>query len=214
VDAITGFTRYTGSVRAGTTRLDGLSPDRRRRRGLARTWQAGELFNELTVAENVRVPLQPIGLRSVMRDLFGRASAADADDVRQILEIVGLGEHGDRKPQELSLGQQKLVGVARAMAGRPGVLLLDEPAAGLDSAESALFGTRVRTIAQGGTAVLLIDHDMSLVLEVCDVVYVLDFGNLIAHGPPAEVRADERVLKAYLGVDINDAAGGAEDYVP
>ena len=140
--------------------------------------------------------------------MFAR-SGSIAAEVAQVLDVVGLGAHADRHPTELSLGQQKMVGVARALAGRPSVLLLDEPAAGLDSAESASFGHQVRRIADSGIAVLLIDHDMSLVLEVCDRVAVLDFGVPIAYGTPADVRVDERVLTAYLGVEVSELSDGS-----
>jgi ABC-type branched-subunit amino acid transport system ATPase component len=102
----------------------------------------------------------------------------------------------------LSLGRQKLVGVARALAASPSCLLLDEPAAGLDSSESWELGRRLEAIAHRGTAVLLVDHDMDLVLEVCSHVYVLDFGRVIASGSPSEIRSDERVIGAYLGSGV------------
>ena len=113
--------------------------------------------------------------------------------------VSGSPTSRDRMPSELSHGQRKLVGVARALAPEPQLLLVDEPAAGLDSRESEELGTRLRGVVEEGTAVLLIDHDMGLVLSVCDYIYVIDSGALIAEGTPAEIRNDARVIAAYLG---------------
>lgn len=116
------------------------------------------------------------------------------------LELVGLADAADEAPSSLSHGRQKLVGVARALAGSPRVLLLDEPAAGLDSTESAEFGATVRgVIDDRGIGGLLIDHDTELVFGVCDRIVVLDFGRVIASGTPSEIRDDDRVVAAYLG---------------
>jgi branched-chain amino acid transport system ATP-binding protein len=117
---------------------------------------------------------------------------------------VGVDTPLDRLPAELTQGERKLVGVARALAGSPRVVCLDEPAAGLDSAESEQLGRRLREVADSGTGMLLVDHDMGLVLSVCDEIVVLEFGHVIATGTPEEVRRDRRVVEAYLG------AAGAE----
>jgi branched-chain amino acid transport system ATP-binding protein len=202
VDAVTGFTTCTGTVELDGERLDGLPPHRRRALGLTRTWQSGELFGNLTVAENILVAARPGGAKALWRDVFRRSDAAGKAVVDRALDAVGLTGVGGTLARDLTLGQQKLVGVARALAGTCRLLLLDEPAAGLDSNESLEFAERVRSIAAQGPGVLLIDHDMSLVLGVCDVVCVLEFGIPIFTGPPEAARTDPAVVAAYLGAPM------------
>lgn len=208
VDAVTGFTPYTGNVTLEGTALDRLGTHRRRRAGLARTWQAGELFGDLTVAQNLAVAIQPTGLRMLFADILG-GSAPPSETIDAALELVGVPGVADQRPGELTLGQQKLVGVARALVGGSKVVLLDEPAAGLDTHESQDFGRHLRRIATAGVGVLLIDHDMSLVLDTCSRLYVLNFGVVIADGEPARIREDPRVIAAYLGTTRTDADDAA-----
>lgn len=206
VDAVTGFTSAEGAVHLGGDRIDGLRPHVRRRRGLSRTWQSGELFGNLTVEQNVVVAKRPGGIATLVNDLVGRRRPGADPDVARALDVVGLDGFSDRLARDLTLGQQKLVGVARALVGTCSLLLLDEPAAGLDSAESLEFAHRIHKIVEnGGPGVLLIDHDMSLVLGVCDRVYVLEFGKLIFEGTPADARTDPAVVAAYLGVPMENA---------
>jgi branched-chain amino acid transport system ATP-binding protein len=179
IDAITGFVRARGRVELDGRDLSRLAPHERARSGLTRTWQATELFDDLTVGENVAV---------------AAARPADADRA-----LAGLEAIADRLPAQLSQGERKLVGVARALAAAPRVVCLDEPAAGLDSAESDQLGRRLRQVVDAGTGMLLVDHDMSLVLSVCDWIVVLEFGEVIATGTPEQVRRDRRVVEAYLG---------------
>ena len=112
-------------------------------------------------------------------------------------------DYAHEPPTNLSLGQQKLVGVARALASRPRLVMMDEPAAGLDSSESRALGERLLDIVEHDISIFLIDHDMGLVLEVCDYIYVLDFGRIIAQGTPTEIRSDEAVIEAYLGAEVS-----------
>jgi ABC-type branched-subunit amino acid transport system ATPase component len=164
-----------------------LAPHSRVHEGLARTFQALELYDDLSVEENVSVAASDAHR--------GERSAT----VTHAMRLVGIEGLRDRPAGELSQGQRQLVSIARACATRPSVLLLDEPAAGLDTGESAWLGERIRTIADTGTAVLMIDHDVNLVLSLCDHIYVLDFGSLIAEGDAAAIRGDRRVAEAYLG---------------
>ncbi|PXW35765.1 ABC transporter ATP-binding protein [Nocardia sp. 348MFTsu5.1] len=198
VDAVTGFTRATGEVLLSGSNIEKQSSHRRRSAGMARTWQAGELFVDLTVAENLAVAVQRPGLKALVADVF-TGSKPPAKTIGEALAIVGLTDVADRRPGELTLGQQKMVGVARALVGGTRLVLLDEPAAGLDTHESKAFGDELRRISGSGIGVLLIDHDMSLVLEVCDRLYVLDFGKVIASGKPEDIRNDPAVISAYLG---------------
>jgi ABC-type branched-subunit amino acid transport system ATPase component/branched-subunit amino acid ABC-type transport system permease component len=199
VDALTGFTRSSGEVIVKGDRHDELPPHERARRGMVRTWQAGELFEDLSVADNVRVASE-FGNEalSMLRDTV-RPTTKPTAEVGRALSLMSLTDVADRKPSELPLGRQKAVGMARALAMEPTVLLLDEPAAGLDSTESMAFGDQLRTIAGTGVGCLLIDHDMHLVMSVCDRVYVIEFGKQIAEGTPEQVRNDPKVLESYLG---------------
>jgi branched-chain amino acid transport system ATP-binding protein len=199
IDAVSGFTAASGEVWVGSTQVDAMRAHRRRRLGLARTWQAGELFNDLTVGDNLAAACQSPGIGMVAADLLRRRSRRRDPAVERALGAVGLADAADRRPSDLPLGEQKLVGVARALVGDPSVLLLDEPAAGLDSEESLLLGAQLRTLAAAGTGVLLVDHDMHLVLQACDRLYVMDFGKVIASGRPSEIVADADVVAAYLG---------------
>jgi branched-chain amino acid transport system ATP-binding protein len=204
VDALTGFARCSGEISMGQRRIDRLRPHARRAAGLSRTWQSGELFASLSVGENVLAAARTMTATTLFRDLFGRHDAG-TELVARALQLVGLEGLESTRAGDLTLGQQKLVGVARALAGGADVLLLDEPAAGLDSSESQAFAGRLRSIVTGGPGALLIDHDMSLVLSVCDKIYVLEFGKVIFSGTADEARHDPAVVAAYLGVPMEVA---------
>jgi branched-chain amino acid transport system ATP-binding protein len=207
IDALTGYHAPAN----GTVTFDGdditrMRPHLRARRGLVRTFQSVELFDDLTVEENLLVASQRMGVISALRDLLLPIGAHPRDDVDWALELCGLGDVADRLPTELSHGRRKLVGVARALAQRPRLVLMDEPAAGLDTDESAELGEHVRALPDAGVTVLLVDHDMSLVLSVCDEVVVLDFGQVIARGTPEQIRNDDAVVAAYLGTHKDEEA--------
>ena len=208
IDAICGFTAHHGQVVLGGVDLSSAAPHQRAIAGIARTWQSVELFDDLTVRQNCEVAAERTSIGSTLIDLFRPKRHARSAPVDHALALLGLIDDGDRHPPELSLGRQKLVGVARALAASPRVLLLDEPAAGLDSRESLELGAQLRSVidaeAVGG---LLIDHDTRLVFDVCDRIYVLDFGVVIASGTPQEVQVDPLVVEAYLGV-VGDTPTG------
>ena len=189
IDAISGFATASGAISLSGRRIDHLKPHQRIRAGLGRTFQAIELWNDLTVSENVVV-----GLAAAT----GRAGAGP-HALEETFEVLGLAAVAHRPAGELSQGQRQLVSIARALIGRPKVLLLDEPAAGLDSAESQWLGDRLRDIRDSGVTIFLIDHDMGLVLGLCDHIEVLNFGSIIASGPPSAIRGDRLVAEAYLG---------------
>jgi branched-chain amino acid transport system ATP-binding protein len=211
VDAITGYVRYTGRVELDGRDLGGAAPHQRARRGLARTWQSTELFDDLSVRENVTVAAEHPSFLALAAELVGKRLRESAA-AEQALDLLDLRSIADATPAELTQGQRKLVGVARAVAMRPRLLCLDEPAAGLDTHESEALGQRLRRIADSGTTTLLIDHDMGLVLTICDQITVLEFGRVIATGPPDVVRRDPLVVTAYLGGSAAGTAGAVVEH--
>ena len=200
IDALSGFVAYRGSVRLDGEVLDGMAPHRRARRGLVRSFQSVELFDDLDVRSNLAVAAERVGVRGALRDLVVPRRSPAGPRLDWAVDLVGIGHLSSRRTHELSEGERKLVGLCRSLVAAPRVLLLDEPAAGLDTGESRALGALLRDIAGTGIAVLLIDHDMDLVLGACDVVHVVDGGRHIASGSPTQVRDDERVVRAYLGV--------------
>jgi branched-chain amino acid transport system ATP-binding protein len=209
IDAISGFVGSSGTVSLDGVDLTGLSPHRRARLGLARTWQAIELFDDLTVRENLTVAAHHLAASTTFKELFGRPFRG-ADVVDAALDEFDLVHLAEATPTELTQGQRKLVAVARALVTKPKLLCLDEPAAGLDAKESQEFGRHLRRIVDRGTPALMIDHDMGLVLGISDHVVVLEFGRLIASGTPAEVRNDPLVVAAYLGSSATDLEGSRD----
>ena len=198
VDATGGFAACSGKVVLNGQDVSGLAPHRRARHGLARTWQGADLFDDLSVRENLLVATAHRGWRQTVREILTGRNR-DTQEVEAALARVGLERLADRGADELTQGQRKLVGVARALVGAPNVICLDEPAAGLDTQESRALGARLRSVVDSGMAMLLVDHDMGLVLSVCDAIVVLDFGRVIAHGTPEQIRHNDEVIRAYLG---------------
>ncbi len=206
IDALTGFTPATGGIRFADQDITSLPAHRRARLGLARTWQSLELFDDLTVVENLQVAADRQSAGGFLLDLIRPRRARDTSAVERALATLGLEELRTRMPGELSQGHRKLVGVARALTAEPQLICMDEPAAGLDPVESLALGAELRKMVDTGVTIFLVDHDMSLVLTVCDYLYVMEFGQIIAQGTPAQIRANERVIAAYLGEqgDPND----------
>jgi branched-chain amino acid transport system ATP-binding protein len=222
-----------GTVLLNDTDITHMRPHRRARLGLARTFQRLELFGTLSAGENVQVGLESSvkwwQWRHVKRSFpwvkRGAAGADAAGDgptgpgsiavatADRLLEGVGLGGLGAEQASAMPTGLARMVELARALAMAPKVLLLDEPGSGLDDAESQTLGELLTTLAKGGMGVLLVEHDMELVMRICDYIYVLDFGDVIASGTPEEIRKDPMVQAAYLGtVTESEAESVAETF--
>jgi ABC-type branched-subunit amino acid transport system ATPase component len=188
LNVLSGFVvPVAGSVAVGGQPLDGISPHRRARWGLRRTFQQEQLVLTLSARDNVQLAVENIG--------------APRGDVERVLDAVGLGET-QRPAAELSMLERRLLELAKAMVGRPRLVLLDEPGAGLADADAATLVPLINGLAAAGdTVVLLVDHDMELVQNVCTHLAVLDFGRLIAEGPTSAVLVDPVVKRAYLGTE-------------
>jgi ABC-type branched-subunit amino acid transport system ATPase component/branched-subunit amino acid ABC-type transport system permease component len=204
VDAVSGFARNTGDIVLRAVNLTRKTPYSRARAGLARTFQGLELFEQLSVYENVMSGVAAAAGRS----RFTRTAARRR--VEGELGRLGLQMVSERRPAAISPGQRRLVAVARAVVSQPALLILDEPASGLDRRERDVLRGRLHELAGSGASVLLIEHDVDLVFDVCDDVYVLDNGRLIASGPAVAVRHDPAVIAAYLGDAEDDDVQGLE----
>ena len=190
VNVLSGFDRPTeGQVLLEDRDVTRWSAHRRGRHGLARTFQHSHAFRGLTVRENVEVSALGVGAS-------GRAAARRTNE---LLALVGLASYADRPASELSHGDERRLGVARALATEPRFVLMDEPAAGLPEAEIPSFAAAVNAVRDRGAGVLLVDHNVALVLDVCERIHVLDQGTTLAEGSPEEIRADLGVAAAYLG---------------
>jgi branched-chain amino acid transport system ATP-binding protein len=209
----TCFNVITGlqSPTSGKVLLDGhdvtrMPVHRRARRGIGRTFQRLEAFGSLTVEGNVRTALDiHDGIRGLLRSVDGTADRV----VEELLERVGIAAYAEERADSVPTGVARLLELARALACDPRLLLLDEPSSGLDEQETEDFGLLLSELASEGRTVLMVEHDMDLVMNVCDTIHVLDFGTIIAQGTPAEIRNDPVVQRAYLGFaeDPRDPVG-------
>jgi branched-chain amino acid transport system ATP-binding protein len=205
-DVITGMRKPSrGAVTFNGRELKGVSPYRRSRLGLGRTFQRLELFGTLTVRENVRVAAS-VGRRRARGPLGGEHESVD-EVTDGLLRRVHLEAVAEARADTLPTGTGRLVELARALAISPTTLLLDEPASGQNPEETSRFGDILRTLCADGLAILLVEHDMDLVMSVCDTVFVLVQGSLLCSGTPVEVQSNPAVAEAYLG-SLVEAEGG------
>jgi sulfate-transporting ATPase len=204
LDVMTGFTRPTsGEIVVDGRRINRWTPERRARAGLVRSWQQVELFEEMTVHENLRVGADEQRPGRYFVDLVRPGRRRDTPMVREVIEEFGLEPYLGWRPSSVPHGVMRLIGIARAMAAEPAALFLDEPAAGLNDRESRELGQAIRRIAARlGIAVLVVEHDVPLLMATCDRIIVLDFGRLIAEGTPADIANHPDVVRAYLGEPI------------
>jgi branched-chain amino acid transport system ATP-binding protein len=190
INVLSGFDRPTqGRVLLEDRDVTRWSAHRRGRHGLARTFQHSHSFGGLSVRENVEVAA--LGVGASQRQAAKRAN--------ELLALLGLTAYANQPASSVAHGDERRLGVARALAAEPRFVLMDEPAAGLSEAEVPRFATAVRTVQEQGAGVLLVDHNVALVFEVCERIYVLDQGATLAEGTPTEIRADLGVAAAYLG---------------
>ena len=174
--------------------------------GIARTFQTPQVFANMTVVENVMTGGHRLGPSRLLPTLvhapsLGRAERASRERARELLRLLGLAAFADASPGALSYGAQKRLEIARALAAEPALLLLDEPAAGLNASEAREIERVIRELADRGIAIVLVEHDMRLVMDVSDRILVLDYGKRLCEGTAHEVRNDARVIEAYLGVE-------------
>jgi branched-chain amino acid transport system ATP-binding protein len=208
-NAVTGVIRPDGGrVVYEDQDIDHLSLHRRARLGIARTFQNLQLFGGMTVLENLMLPVDAFARRGPVADAFRLPNAGfeerrASERARAMLHFMRIDGIDDVLARDLPIGIQRRVELARALCLKPKLLLLDEPASGLDARETGELAELLPQIRERfGTTMLLVDHDMALVMRACEYIAVLDFGELIASGPPEVIRSDERVIRAYLGEEV------------
>jgi ABC-type branched-subunit amino acid transport system ATPase component/ABC-type branched-subunit amino acid transport system permease subunit len=201
-----GMAADSGEIWFDGRRVDGMRPWRRGHLGLGRTYQVTRLFKEMTVQENVVAPLPDSRWRTMFSDAVGGHEAARA---RELLDIVGLGRFANQPAGALSYGQQKLVELAQVLMLEPKLILLDEPAGGVNPSLLGRLTEVIRELNRSGVTFLIVEHNIPLVLDLCDPVVVFSHGAPIAEGPPERIRTDPLVLDAYLGDDWRPAEDGA-----
>jgi branched-chain amino acid transport system ATP-binding protein len=202
------FPPTAGCVRLNGQTLTGLRPDRIAARGVARTFQGTRIFLKLTVTENVKIAVLAGVNVGYWQDWLGLAVSRQVEAnaerrTAEILDWIGLSAQQAEKAGSLAYAHQSLLGIGLALALQPQLLLLDEPFAGMNPGETMKAAEMVRRIRESGITVVLVEHDVPAVMKICDRIVVLEQGTKIAEGAPDEIRADPRVVEAYLGVDAN-----------
>ena len=193
-----------GTIFLNQETISGLKPYEITRCGLARTFQTAQIFGNMTVLENVmvgrHVRTQAGILSSALRlPRMRREEPVTCERARFYLEMVGLQDIADKPAASIPIGSQRLLEIARALATEPEILLLDEPAAGLNTQETRQLGTLIRTIKEMGITVVIVEHDMELVMDISDEIIVLNYGKRIAEGKPVEIQTNQEVIDVYLG---------------
>ena len=207
---ITGMlTPSSGTIDFAGCQISGMAPYQITRQGVARTFQNIRIFREMTLIANVLVALGDRPSYSPLNVFLPLASqrqaeALEYDSARELLARVSLADKAQRLAGTLSYGEQRRLEIARALATRPKLLLLDEPAAGMNSAEKLLLMDEIIKLEDSGLSFLVIEHDMRFIMGLCSQVAVLNFGRVIAQGTPEEIRANGAVIEAYLGTDDED----------
>lgn len=205
VNVLSGLLAATsGSISLDDVAIEALPEYERVARGLARTFQTARVFPEFTVREQIMLGCNTTLAAHPASSILGIGGrrgedAAVAERVEGLIRLCGLADVADTRVGTLSSGQQRFLMIATALASQPKVLLIDEPAAGLVAQERKTLGTLIRAIRDRGTSVLVIEHHMALIMEICDRIVVLNFGSKIAEGTPAEIRSNRAVIDAYLG---------------
>lgn len=202
---ITGiYTPSQGEVLLEGQNITGLAPDELARRGMSRTFQNLQVCMNMTACENVMLGAHLHTRSGVLSGMLGMTRRADVvlrKQALQLMEYVGVGAYSDAHATQLSFGVLKRLEIARALASKPRLLLLDEPAAGLNESETQEITELIRSIAASGTTVLLVEHDMKMVMNISDHIVVLDYGKKLAEGTAQQIRSNPQVIAAYLGTE-------------